>query len=234
MYLIYLLLCIGSLLTIGLVSNYYVLLFLRLTNGIGASYVGIFCPVWIDQFCPTSAKSILMAVNNVSSVLGVILGFIMSSLMDKSDIPWNLSYLIQSFFLAGGFVIMLLITNKYFDRRLQRIKESNIFFIKLERISVEESFVHEDNDLSQISNTSNSSISELKTQSIETRDITMNKNDKISVVSKETSRRSSTNLRSQLSEDIPETSHRRLPYTVIFKSLISNRVSYNIHIFQRF
>ena len=101
-----------------------------MVNGIGASYVGIFSPVWIDQFSPKNRSSIMMAAHNLSSVLGVILGFIMTSIIEKTEMPWNLSYLIQAFMLGAGIIIVLLMKNRYFDRRLIRIKDSCRFYVQ--------------------------------------------------------------------------------------------------------
>lgn len=127
--LIYLSLCLASVLTIGIISNYWVLLFLRLLNGIGISYIAIFNPVWIDQFSPKSLCAIFMAVHNLSSIFGTILGFIMGSLLSTMSNNWNLSYLIQSFILIINVFIVVLVKIKYYDRRMMRINEESEVFI---------------------------------------------------------------------------------------------------------
>jgi MFS family permease len=129
LFIVYLALCFGAVLTIGLVSNYYVLMFLRLTNGIGAAYICIFNPVWIDQYGSKTSASVLMSVHNLSSIIGTVFGFVMASALNSNGTSWNLSYFIQSFILAGCTFLIILIKLKYFDRRMMRIKQSDNFVI---------------------------------------------------------------------------------------------------------
>ena len=129
LFIVYLCICFGAVLTIGLVSNYYVLMLLRLTNGIGAAYICIFNPVWIDQIGSKSSASVLMSGHNLSSIIETVLGFVMASALNSIGASWNLSYFIQSFILAGCTFLVILIKLKYFDRRMMRIKQSDSFVI---------------------------------------------------------------------------------------------------------
>lgn len=147
LFIVFFALSFGSVLTIGLVSNFYVLSALRLVNGIGVSYICIFNPIWVDQFAPKSSASILMAIHNLSSILGTILGFAMTSLLPKTS--WNLSYLIQGFILGGLFIFYFMLKEKYFDRRMLRYKETNTFYIQC-------NILDRSNDISMVSENSDS------------------------------------------------------------------------------
>ena len=165
--------CFGSVLTIGLVSNYYVLMFLRMANGIGNSFVCIFCPVWIDQFSPKSSSSIIMAANNLSSIIGTILGFVMTSLINKTNLSWNFSYLIQAFIIGGGLIMILLTKNKYFDRRLTRISDTSKFYIKDED-NIQETSKYNKDDLTYSRRESNEIYTSKKLNEIELANQTIN------------------------------------------------------------
>lgn len=120
-------LCFGSLLAIGLTRNFVVLLVLRFVNGFGASFIAVSNPVWIDQYSLKKHSSIFMAFHNLSSVFGNILGVVLATLL--KNLSWNYVFLIESFITAGSLIIIFLIKKKYFDRRLKRIHDSDIFMI---------------------------------------------------------------------------------------------------------
>lgn len=50
----------------------------RIMVGLTQSYITIYFPVWIDQFGPRKWKTVMMSVFNITSPLGVILGYILT------------------------------------------------------------------------------------------------------------------------------------------------------------
>ena len=60
------------------IDNVPFLFFNRIMVGVMQSYLTIYMPVWIDQFGMKSWKTIMMAVFNITSPLGVVIGFIMT------------------------------------------------------------------------------------------------------------------------------------------------------------
>lgn len=211
LFIIYLCLCFGAVLTIGLVSNYYVLMFLRLTNGIGAAYICIFNPVWIDQYGSKSTASVLMSVHNLSSIIGTVFGFVMASALNSTGTSWNLSYFIQSFILAGCTFLVVLIKLKYFDRRMMRIKQSDNFVIyseenkKLGRNLVNVDSQEQENDSSKVD------IKEIDDNNKRSSTIKIIKSDISAIVS-----------------DLVVENSNKPSLKVILKSLIKNSVSFII------
>lgn len=198
-------------------------MFLRFLNGLGASFVCIFCPVWIDQFGPLETKSILIALNNLSSLLGVILGFIMSSLISKTEMPWNTSYLFQSFFLGGGFLVMMFIRSKYFDRRLERLKDTNIFQVK-DEVLKEKAIRNLNNKVSYGSTKNMSEVEkeEKIRKEFDNQSKSSSKNDMI----KNNKSGSTSELKFEFNDEPSEICKKSVPYLHIIKSLLANTVSY--------
>ena len=60
------------------VKNIYYLFFCRVIIGIMQSYICIYFPVWIDQFGMRKWKTIMMSIFNITSPLGVVLGFVLT------------------------------------------------------------------------------------------------------------------------------------------------------------
>ncbi len=63
------------------ISEYWFLLLNRILVGVCQSYVTVYFPVWIDQFGPRKWKTVMMAVFNITSPLGVMLGYILTMLV---------------------------------------------------------------------------------------------------------------------------------------------------------
>lgn len=61
-----------------MVNNLIFLYINRIMVGIMQSYVTIYFPVWIDQFGPKNWKTLMLTVFNITSPLGVILGYVLT------------------------------------------------------------------------------------------------------------------------------------------------------------
>lgn len=60
------------------VTNLYYLFLNRMLVGVMQSYIAIYFPVWVDQFGMRSWKTLMMAIFNITSPLGVVIGFILT------------------------------------------------------------------------------------------------------------------------------------------------------------
>lgn len=90
------------------------------------AFISIYSPVWIDQYSPFESKTILLAVHQFSSVLGTVLGFLLTTIL-SGILTWRVSFFIQGG-LAVLFAALVYFTKKhYFSRRLKRIENSHYF-----------------------------------------------------------------------------------------------------------
>lgn len=55
----------------------------RVLIGIMQTFITVYLPVWIDQFGPSKSKTMMMSVFNITSPLGVMLGYILTMLIKK-------------------------------------------------------------------------------------------------------------------------------------------------------
>lgn len=117
-------------------ENIFIILFLRFVNGIGASYISVFVPVWIDQFSLKSSAPIMMIAHNLSSIIGNIIGFSFTSALSVR-IGYGLSYLVQSLLLGLMLFVVFFLKSKYFDKRIMRIKQTSYFY-RIDLISQED------------------------------------------------------------------------------------------------
>lgn len=60
------------------------LFFIRVVVGIMQSFITIYFPVWIDQYGPRKWKTMMLSVFNITSPLGVVLGYILTMLIKDS------------------------------------------------------------------------------------------------------------------------------------------------------
>lgn len=60
------------------VHNIYYLFVNRVLVGIMQSYIAIYFPVWIDQFGMRKWKTIMLSIFNITSPLGVVIGFVLT------------------------------------------------------------------------------------------------------------------------------------------------------------
>ena len=113
-----------------------VLLYLcRIIAGFSQSYVGIYFPVWNDQFGIHKHKSIILTCHHVSSSLGYLFGYAFGIWLG-----WELSFYVQSFLIIIPFVILIFISDKFFSMSLMPIKS------KMKLLEKEENKEKESND----------------------------------------------------------------------------------------
>ena len=120
--------CLGSLIVIGLVENRYIFYAMRFINGMGTAYISTFNPIWVDQFSPKNASSILMAFHNLSSIFGNILGAGLSTFL-LNAFEWRTLFLLCGILHFFSMIPCILLKGKYFNRNMIR-KDQEIFIIK--------------------------------------------------------------------------------------------------------
>lgn len=115
-------------LAISFFSNYYILSLARFFNGMFNVNFAIFNPVWIDQFIPKHSASVIMAIHHVESILGTVLGFLLTSRLSLV-VSWRYSFLIQSILHFVFFFITALISKVFFTRTMQRVGDTDVFIL---------------------------------------------------------------------------------------------------------
>lgn len=115
------------LVTFGLIKNTIVLMINRTLGGLFMSFITIYSPVWVDQYAHPDSKAILMAFFSFSSILGTILGFLLTSFLGN-HISWEYSFYTQSLFALAIGIKFLLSKEIYFRSGLRRRdNDSDIF-----------------------------------------------------------------------------------------------------------
>ena len=92
--LIILICCAGNfvfLLIFSLVKEFWVLCFSRLLVGFFEVFLCIYFPVWVDVFAGEKRKTIWLTILQSSVPLGIVLGYIMTAILDHS-LNWQASY----------------------------------------------------------------------------------------------------------------------------------------------
>jgi len=97
--------------------NLVLLYLFRIIAGLAQSYIGIYFPVWNDQFGIHKYKSIILTCHHISSSLGYLFGYVMGIWLG-----WELSFYIQSILILIPFVILIFISDKFFSMSLMPIK----------------------------------------------------------------------------------------------------------------
>ena len=98
-------------------KNLVLLYLCRIAVGIVNSYLGIFFPVWTDQFGIHKYKSLFLTCHHLASSLGYLFGYIMGVWLG-----WELSFYIQDIILLIPIIILIFISNKYFSMSIMPIK----------------------------------------------------------------------------------------------------------------
>ena len=112
--------CLITLLSLFLttqIKNIVLLYICRVMVGFANSYLGIFAPVWGDQFGIHKYKSILLTCHHLSSSVGYLFGYGMGTWLG-----WSFSFYIQIALLIVPTIILFFINNKYFSMSLMPIK----------------------------------------------------------------------------------------------------------------
>ena len=110
-------LTILSLLLTTQTKNLILLYLCRIVVGLAQSYLGIYSPVWADQFGIHKYKSIILSCQHLSSSLGYLFGYVMGIWLG-----WELSFYVQNIMLVIPTVILIFISDKYFSMSLMPIK----------------------------------------------------------------------------------------------------------------
>lgn len=80
-------------------TNVYGLFLNRMMVGFCQSLVSIYIPVWIDQYIPLAYKTVLMAIFQLSSLLGIVIGYCLTfAVKQKYDVIYFIFYIIISLF----------------------------------------------------------------------------------------------------------------------------------------
>ena len=98
-------------------KNLALLYICRVAVGIANSYLGIFFPVWADQFGIHKYKSLILTCHYLASSLGYLFGYIMGVWLG-----WELSFYMQDIMLLVPLIILIFINDKYFSMSLMPIK----------------------------------------------------------------------------------------------------------------
>ena len=99
------------------IKNLVLLYICRVAVGFATSYLGIFAPVWGDQFGIHKYKSILLTCHHLSSSVGYLFGYGLGTWLG-----WTFCFYIQIALLIVPTIILFFINNKYFSMSLMPIK----------------------------------------------------------------------------------------------------------------
>jgi hypothetical protein len=133
---------------ISTASSYYLLFCIRFFNGFFVVMTVIMIPVWVDQFIPSSKKSIFMGINHTQSVASSIIGFIMTSNISRV-IEWRYSWLIQGSLIFIVFCLILPMDAIIFCRTIKRLDDNGLFELSIAEVS------HEDRQTLDTNSTTN-------------------------------------------------------------------------------
>ena len=103
----------------------FLLYFYRIIAGISQSYLGIYSPVWADQFGIHKYKSIILSCQHLSSSLGYLFGYMMGIWLG-----WILAFYVEDVMLVLSLFVIFFISDKFFSMSLMPIKSRMNFFIK--------------------------------------------------------------------------------------------------------
>ena len=111
-----------------LTNSYNVSLIFRFLEGFFLVFYSIYIPVWIDQYVPKNRKTILMSCHHLESMLGTILGFLLTTLMSKNK--WRISFIVQAILEFICLIFFLFVRGIFFSRTIKRVGDSEIFVIE--------------------------------------------------------------------------------------------------------
>ena len=117
MQLITLFLTVLSLILTTQTKNIILLYLCRIVVGFAQSYVGIYLPVWSDQFAIHKHKSMFLMCQHLSSSLGSLFGYVLGIWLG-----WELSFYVQNIMLVIPIIGLFFINDKYFSISLMPIK----------------------------------------------------------------------------------------------------------------
>ena len=143
-----LILCSLALFAFTKTTQYPLLCLDRVIIGIFQAFISIYLPVWCEQFGVEKRKALMMALIQVAPPLGVLVGYIITTLLNMfltwlpivEDIGinerWLYSFYIQSFVILIISLILLFFSDKYFNSKARRVPhevEENLNDIEKEK-----------------------------------------------------------------------------------------------------
>ena len=130
---IFLILCTVALFLFTRTKEYILLSLDRVVIGIFQAFISIYLPLWCDQFGIEARKALMIALVQVAPPIGVLVGYIVTSLLNKhlthlpiiGDIPinerWLYSFYIQSFIILLISFCLLFFSDNYFNSKARRV-----------------------------------------------------------------------------------------------------------------
>lgn len=129
--------CIYGIVTL---KEFYLVLLCRVISGFSVSFVGIYTPVWCDQFGIKKKRSLMIALVHIFSPIGYISGYILGSLTS-----WRECLIIQNILtiiLIG--IIAVFINKEYFSLTVMPISSNEHQVISGREINPDEISLFED------------------------------------------------------------------------------------------
>ena len=130
---VFLIFCGFALLYFTQTKNYLLLCIDRVIIGIFQAFISIYLPLWVDQFGIESKKTTMIAFIQTAPCLGIVLGYIMTSLLNiyltylpyygdvEENERWLFSFYIQAVLVWILSLTFLFIPNKYFNSKARRV-----------------------------------------------------------------------------------------------------------------
>ena len=131
--LVFLILCSISLFVFTITTHYIILCIDRVIIGIFQAFISIYLPLWCEQFGIESKKTLMIALIQVAPPIGVLVGYIITSLFNMylswfpifGDIPkeqrWLFSFYVQSIIIVVVSLFLLFFSDKYFNSKARRV-----------------------------------------------------------------------------------------------------------------
>ena len=151
----FLILCAISLFIFTKTKIYIILCIDRVIIGIFQAFISIYLPLWCDQFGIESRKALMIALIQVAPPLGVLVGYIVTTLLNmylswlpyfgdiEKDERWLYSFYIQSFIILIVSLSLLFFSDKYFNSKARRVPievEEELNFIESKKSQKEIKF----------------------------------------------------------------------------------------------
>ena len=107
----------------GCDKSYTINLICRGISGFSQVYYTIYLPVWCDQYGPKKSRTIMITVTQLGLPLGIVLGFLMATLLGKEN--WVLCFNIEGIILGALGILCFFFPKLYFSNTLMLVDGSN-------------------------------------------------------------------------------------------------------------
>ena len=107
----------------GCDKSYAINLICRGISGFSQVYYTIYLPVWCDQYGPKKSRTIMITVTQLGLPLGIVLGFLMATLLGKKN--WVLCFNIEGIILGALGIVCFFFPQLYFSNTLMLVDGSN-------------------------------------------------------------------------------------------------------------